>query len=110
MEKVGPDLYEIVWVVVVEKNSGHCRPSKVLRCVCCGDSLVSSVSGHHPFGGCEGHKTCARAQQRIERLGGPMQMLVNEYQYFGCWGGQQEPIHRDMNKSADVVCFVKRMI
>ena len=26
-----PDLYEIV--VVVEKNSGHCRPSKVLRCV-----------------------------------------------------------------------------
>jgi hypothetical protein len=31
-------------------------------------------------------------------------------QYFGCGGGQQEPIHRDMNKSADVVCFVKRMI
>ena len=91
----------------MEKNSGHCRPSKVLRCVCCGDSLVSSVPRHHPFGGCEGHKTCARAQQRIERLGGPIQMLVNEYQYFGCWGGQQEPIHRDMNKSADFVCFVK---
>ena len=71
---------------------------------------VLVVPRHHPFGGCEGHKTCARAQQRIERLGGPIQMLVNEYQYFGCWGGQQEPIHRDMNKSADVVCFVKRMI
>ena len=66
------------------------------------------VPRHHPFGGCEGHKTCARAQQRIERLGGPIQMLVNEYQYFECWGGwQQEPIHRDMNKSADFVCFVK---
>ena len=34
------------------------------------------VPRHHPFGGCEGHKTCARAQQRIERLGGPIQMLV----------------------------------
>ena len=45
--------------------------------------------------------------KRIERLGGPIQMLVNEYQYFGCWGGQQEPIHRDINKSADFVCFVK---
>ena len=48
---------------------------------------VLVVPRHHPFGGCEGHKTCARAQQRIERLGGPIQMLVNEYQYFGCWGG-----------------------
>ena len=28
----GPDLYEIV-EVVVEKNSGRCRPSEVLRCV-----------------------------------------------------------------------------
>jgi hypothetical protein len=26
---------------------------------------------------------------------------------LGVGGGQQEPIHRDMNKSADVVCFVK---
>jgi len=92
----------------VEKNSGHCRPSKVLRCVCCGDSRVSSVPRHHPFGGCEGHKTCARAQQRIERLGGPIQMLVQRRtNILGVGGGQQEPIHRDMNKSADVVCFVK---
>ena len=42
MKKVCPDLYEIV-EVVVEKNSGHCRPSKVLRCVCCGDSLLLVV-------------------------------------------------------------------
>ena len=54
---------------------------------CCGDSRVSSVPRHHPFEGCEGHKTCARAQERIERLGGPIQMLVNEYQYFECGGG-----------------------
>ena len=92
--------------VVVKKNSGHCRPSKVLRCVFAVVTRVLVVC-LHPYEGCEGHKTCARAQQRIERLGGPIQMLVNEYQYFGCWGGQQEPIHRDMNKSADVVCFVK---
>ena len=84
-----PDLYEIV-EVVVEKNSGHCRPSKVLRCVCCGDSRVSSVPRHHPFEGCEGHKTCARAQQRIERLGGPIQMLVQRRtNILGVGGGSR---------------------
>ena len=26
---------------------------------CCGDSLVSSVTRHHPYEGCEGHNMCA---------------------------------------------------
>ena len=70
----GPDLYEIV-EVVVEKNSGHCRPSKVLRCV----AVVSRVLVVCLVITClRGVRdtTCARAQQRIERLGGPIQMLV----------------------------------
>ena len=92
--------------VVVEKNSGHCRPSRVLRCVAVVTRLLVVCLVITRMRGVR-DTTCARAQQRIERLGGPIQMLVNEYQYFGCWGGQQEPIHRDMNKSADFVCFVK---
>ena len=92
--------------VVVEKNSGHCRPSKVLRCVCCGDSRVSSVPRHHPFEGCEGHNMCAstathRAPWRADTNVGKRVPI------FWMWGGQQVPIHRDMNKSADFVCFVK---
>ena len=53
---------------------------------------------------------CASTANASSALEGRIQMLVKEYQYFGCWGGQQEPIHRCMNKSADIVCFVKRMI
>ena len=100
-----PDLYEIGgwWWKKILGIVGPPRCSDAFAVV----TRLLVVPRHHPFGGCEGHKTCARAQQRIERLGGPIQMLVNEYQYFGCWGGQQEPIHRDMNKSADFVCFVK---
>ena len=55
-----PDLYEIGGGG--EKNSGHCRPSKVLRCVFAVVTRVLVVC-LHPYEGCEGHKTCARAQQ-----------------------------------------------
>jgi len=66
---------------------------------CCGDSLLLVVPRHHPFEGCEGHNMCAstathRAPWRADTNN-------DKNQYFRCWGGQQEPIHRDMNKSAD---------
>ena len=101
-----PDLYEIGgwWWKKILGIVGPPRCSDAFAVVA---RLLVVCLGHHPFGGCEGHKTCARAQQRIERLGGPIQMLVTNILDVG---GQQEPIHREMNKSADFVCFVKRMI
>ena len=61
------------------------------------------------FEGCDGHNMCASTATHRA----PWRADTNndlETNILDVGGGQQEPIHRDMNKSADVVCFVKRMV